>query len=193
MYMIVGLGNPGPEYAKTHHNVGFMAIEAIKKAGSFPLLDRSKLQARLCKGKLNGEEVLLVRPMTYMNNSGAAVRAVMDFYKITPDHVVIIYDDIDLETGAVRIREKGSAGSHNGMKSVVSHLNTTEFPRIRIGVGGKPEGWDLVDYVLSRFSPEDQVRIDEAVKTVTEACKTIVKGGVDIAMNRYNTRKKGNA
>ena len=189
MKMIVGLGNPGPEYAKTRHNVGFMAIEEIKKSGSFPL-ERAKFQAMITKGKLEGEEVLLVRPMTYMNNSGIAVRAVMDFYKLTPRDVVIIYDDTDLDTAAVRIRQRGSSGSHNGMKSIVQHLGTEDFPRIRIGIGKRPAEWDLADYVLSTFPPEEMAKIQEALETTSDAVKTLVKGGVDLAMNRFNTRKK---
>ncbi len=190
MYLIAGLGNPGSQYDNTRHNVGFGAAACLHEAYDFPP-ERAKLQAQVSKGVIGDEDVVLIRPLTYMNLSGNAVCAVMDFYKITPDHVIIIYDDIDTPFGAIRIREKGSAGSHNGMKNIVQMLGTQDFPRIRIGVGAKPEGWDLADYVLSHFSKEEQEIIQETEKKAAKAAAAIVEKGLSRAMNLYNTGKSG--
>ncbi len=192
MYLIAGLGNPGPEYEKTRHNVGFQTAKKLHEEYRFPM-ERARFQAQFSKGRIGDEDVILARPMTYMNNSGMAVRALMDYFKIDPDHVIVIYDDIDLPLGHLRIRENGSAGSHNGMKSVVQHMGTQDFPRIRIGVGAKPEGWDLADYVLSRFSPEDQTAIDETISLAAKAAADIVDKGLSYAMNHYNTKHERRA
>lgn len=190
MYLIAGLGNPGTQYDNTRHNVGFGAAACLHEAYHFPT-EREKFQAQISKGVIGDEDVVLIRPLTYMNLSGNAVRAVMDFYKISPDHVIIIYDDIDTPFGAIRIREKGSAGSHNGMKNIVQMLGTQNFPRIRIGVGAKPDGWDLADYVLSHFSADEKVIIEETEMKAAKAAAAIVEKGLSKAMNLYNSGKSG--
>ena len=187
MYLIAGLGNPGLQYVNTRHNVGFDAALCLHDREKFSL-ERVKFNAMVSKGKIGEEDVVLVRPLTYMNLSGNAIRQVMDFYKIDPSCVIVIYDDIDLPLGKLRIRGFGSAGSHNGMKSVVQQLGTQDFPRIRIGVGAKPEGWDLADWVLSHFSKEDRTVIDETVKSAVDSACAIITKGLDKAMNLYNVK-----
>ncbi|MGF7144577.1 PTH1 family peptidyl-tRNA hydrolase [Anaerotaenia torta] len=188
MHIIVGLGNPTKEYQATRHNIGWDAITRISDDCRIPL-DFRKHKAICGKGYMKGEKVILAQPLTYMNLSGESVRELVDYYKVTPQEVIIIYDDISLEVGQLRIRKKGSAGGHNGIKSIISHLGTDEFPRIKVGVGDKPKGWDLADYVLSRFSPEENTVIREALKDVSEACAVIVEGELEAAMNRYNRKK----
>jgi len=189
MYLIAGLGNPGPEYENTRHNVGFAAARKLFESYRFPA-ERARFQAQFSKGRIGSEDVILVRPMTYMNNSGTAVRALMDYFKISPDHVIVIYDDVDLPFGHLRIRENGSAGGHNGMKSIVQHLGTQDFPRVRIGVGAKPAGWDLADYVLSHFTAEEKGEIEKTVEKAAGACADIVEKGLASAMNQYNTKRE---
>ena len=189
MYLIVGLGNPGREYHKTRHNVGFETLDRLidKYHIDGP---QSKCKAMLGKGYIGPEKVIVAKPMTYMNLSGEAVRAIVDYYKIDPEtELVVISDDIDLEPGFLRIRKSGSAGGHNGLKSIISHLGTEQFTRIRIGVGAKKAGWDLADHVLGHFSEEDRIIIEETLKKAADAAACIVTDGVDIAMNRYNTKK----
>lgn len=189
MYLIVGLGNPGREYHKTRHNVGFEALDELITAYriSGPL---SKFKAMIGKGMIGAEKVIAAKPMTYMNLSGEAVRAIVDFYKIDPEtELIVISDDVDLEPGRLRIRKSGSAGGHNGLKSIIQHLGTEKFLRIRIGVGGKKAGWDLADHVLGKFPEEERPLVDEALKKAAEAAACVVTDGPDIAMNRYNTKK----
>lgn len=188
MYIIVGLGNPTEKYQATRHNVGWDAVTRLSDDYRIPL-DNKKHKAICGKGYIEGEKVILAQPITYMNLSGESVRELVDFYKVTPEEVIVIYDDISLEVGQLRIRKKGSAGGHNGMKSIISHLGTDEFPRIKVGVGDKPKGWDLADYVLSRFQGEEQATIREALKDTSEACKMIATLGIDAAMNQYNRKK----
>ena len=152
-------------------------------------MDFKKHKAICGKGYIEGEKVILAQPVTYMNLSGESVRELVDFYKVSPEEVIVIYDDISLEVGQLRIRKKGSAGGHNGIKSIISHLGTDEFPRIKIGVGDKPKGWDLADYVLSRFQGEEQATIREALKDASDSCKMIVTSQIDTAMNQYNRKK----
>lgn len=187
MYIVAGLGNPDKKYEKTRHNVGFMTARKIKKQFG---LDRSrrKFQAKTNQGKIAGEEVLLLRPQTYMNNSGLAVREAAVFYKVPADHIIIIYDDIALPLGQLRLRKSGSAGGHNGIKSIISHLGTQDFPRIRIGVGSNKGEGDLVDYVLGVFSKEEQKTIDEATDRAAEAVQCILEEGMEKAMNRFNQK-----
>ncbi len=185
MHIIIGLGNPTREYQATRHNIGFDAITRI--ADDYHIsLDFKKHKAICGKGYVEGEKVILAQPQTYMNLSGESVRELIDFYKVAPEDVIIIYDDISLEVGQLRLRTKGSAGGHNGIKSIISHLGTQEFPRIKVGVGDKPRGWDLADYVLSRYNDEEQPVIREALKNTSEAVKTILKDGMETAMNIYN-------
>ncbi|MGN6710832.1 aminoacyl-tRNA hydrolase [Anaerocolumna jejuensis] len=187
MYIIVGLGNPTREYEATRHNIGFDAITRISDDYRIPL-DFKKHKALCGKGMIAGEKVILAQPQTYMNLSGESVRELKDFYKAEAKDIIIIYDDISLEPGKLRIRTKGSAGGHNGIKSIIAHLGTEEFPRIRVGVGDKPAGWDLADYVLSRFPKEEQPVIREALGTTSEAVKTILTEGMEQSMNQYNRK-----
>ena len=188
MYIIVGLGNPTDKYQATRHNVGWDVITRI--ADDYRIsLDTKKHKAICGKGYIEGEKVVIAKPITYMNLSGESVRELMDFYKVTPEEIIIIYDDISLDVGQLRIRKKGSAGGHNGIKSIISHLGTDEFPRIKVGVGDKPKDWDLADYVLSRFAKEEQPLIRDALKDSSDACKMIITSGIDAAMNQYNRKK----
>jgi len=185
MKAIIGLGNPGREYAGTRHNIGFDAVTAL--ADKYNLVIREKkFKGLLATGVIEGQKVLLVHPQTYMNLSGECVRAVMDFYGIEPEDIIVVCDDINLDTGRLRIRKKGSAGGHNGLKNIIAHLGTDEFPRVRIGVGEKTEGWDLADYVLARFSNNDEEIIREALKNTVAALETWLSEGIDKAMNRFN-------
>lgn len=187
MYIIAGLGNPDKKYEKTRHNVGFQAARRIKKQYGLER-SRKKFQAKTNQGRIGGEEVLLLRPETYMNNSGLAVREAAAFYKVPADHVLIIYDDIALPLGTLRLRKSGSAGGHNGIKSIISHLGTQDFPRIRIGVGSNQGEGDLIDYVLGAFSKAEQQVIDEAVQRAADAVESIITEGMDKAMNRFNQK-----
>lgn len=188
MKIIIGLGNPGKEYATAIHNIGFMAIDKLASKHGIDVIDL-KHKGLIGKGMIAGEKVLLVKPQTYMNNSGECVREVTDYYKIDLEDLIIIYDDIDLPPGQLRIRKTGSAGTHNGMKSIVQHLGTTVFPRIRVGAGGKPEGWDLADYVLSHISKDADKEISEGISNAAEAVEMIIKDGLSEAMNKFNEKK----
>ncbi|MGB8453380.1 MAG: aminoacyl-tRNA hydrolase [Anaerocolumna sp.] len=187
MYIIIGLGNPTRECQATRHNIGFDVITRISDDYNIPL-DIKKHKAICGRGFIEGEKVVIVQPQTYMNLSGESVRELVDFYKVTPQEVIVIYDDISLEVGQLRLRSKGSAGGHNGIKSIISHLGTQDFLRIKVGVGDKPAGWDLADYVLSRFKEEEQPVIRDAVKKSSEAVKSIIKDGMESAMNIYNRK-----
>ena len=185
MYLIAGLGNPTREYEKTRHNVGFDTIDVLADRINTDVAER-KFKGLYGKGMLGGEKVILLKPQTYMNLSGESVRAAADFYKIPPDHIIVIYDDISLDVGHLRIRTKGSAGGHNGIKNIIAHLGTQEFPRIKIGVGGKPPRMDLADYVLSRFPAEERKIMETAFRDAAEAAGVLIAEGPDAAMNRFN-------
>ena len=188
MYVIAGLGNPGKEYEKTRHNMGFLVLDRIAEESGIPI-SRTKHNAMIGKGTIGGEQVMLVKPMTYMNDSGRSLGEIFRYYDVEPEKMIVIYDDMDLEPGAIRIRKKGSAGSHNGMKSVVSHLGVEDFPRIRVGIGGtRRGGW--IDHVLEKVSKEEQELLKEGVEKATKAAIAIVEMGIDRAMNRYNSRPK---
>jgi PTH1 family peptidyl-tRNA hydrolase len=187
MYIIIGLGNPTREYQATRHNIGFDVITQIADDYNISL-DTKKHKAICGKGMINGEKIVLAKPQTYMNLSGESVRELVDFYKVLPQEIIVIYDDISLEVGQLRLRKQGSAGGHNGIKSIIAHLGTQEFSRIKVGVGDKPEGWDLADYVLSRFAEAEQPIIRDAIKNSSEAVKTIITEGFDAAMNIYNKK-----
>lgn len=188
MYIIVGLGNPTKEYDKTRHNVGFSVIDVL--ADQIGIDVSEKKHRALCgKGMLEGQKVILAKPQTFMNLSGESVRAMVDFYKVSPDEVIIIYDDISLEPGQLRIRTKGSAGGHNGIKNIIAHLGTQEFPRIKVGVGEKPKYMDLADYVLSRFSKGEQELMDDAFREAADAVAMMISEGMDAAMNHFNAKK----
>jgi PTH1 family peptidyl-tRNA hydrolase len=189
MHIIIGLGNPTDKYQATRHNIGWDAITRISDDYRIPL-DFKKHKAICGKGYIEGEKVILAQPITFMNLSGESVRELVDFYKVTPEEIIVIYDDISLEVGQLRIRKKGSAGGHNGIKSIISHLGTEDFPRIKIGVGDKPKDWNLADYVLSRFQGEEQATIREALKDASDACRKLITSGIDEAMNHYNKKKE---
>ena len=188
MYIIAGLGNPSKEYEKTRHNAGFDTIDLLAEKLGIDLTEK-KHRAYCGKGMIGTEKVLLLKPQTFMNNSGESLRDAADFYKVEPEQILVIYDDISLEPGQLRIRMKGSAGGHNGIKSIIAHLNTQDFPRIKIGVGAKPERMDLADYVLSRFSPAEREKMEESFREGAEAVITFLKDGKDAAMNQYNRKK----
>lgn len=189
MYLIVGLGNPGRQYEKTRHNVGFEVIDRLADRLSASV-DEKKFKGCYGKGVIGGNKVILLKPLTYMNLSGESVRAAMDFYKIDPDHMIVVYDDVSLDVGQLRIRTKGSAGGHNGIKNIIAHLGTQEFPRVKVGVGEKPPRMDLADYVLSRFSEGERKLVDEAIGHAAEALALMVQGQTDEAMNRYNRKRE---
>ncbi len=188
MYIIAGLGNPSKEYEKTRHNAGFDTIDLLAEKLGIDLTEK-KHRAYCGKGMIGTEKVLLLKPQTFMNHSGESLRDAADFYKVEPEQILVIYDDISLEPGQLRIRMKGSAGGHNGIKSIIAHLGTQDFPRIKIGVGAKPERMDLADYVLSRFSPSEREKMEESFREGAEAVITFLQDGADAAMNRYNRKK----
>lgn len=187
MYIIVGLGNPTEQYAGTRHNIGFDVITRISDDYNIPL-EFKKHKAICGKGYIEGQKVILAQPQTYMNLSGESVRELVDYYKIGLDELIIVYDDISLDVGQLRVRPKGSAGGHNGIKSIISHLGTQEFQRVRVGVGDKPKGWDLADYVLGHFPREEEPFVREGLKRASQACKTIMLDGIEAAMNEFNKK-----
>lgn len=186
MYIIAGLGNPTSKYDRTRHNVGFDAIDIISKRYGIKV-NTAKHKALCGTGVIGGEKVLLLKPMTYMNLSGEAVAEAVSYYKLDADNeLIVIFDDISLEPGRMRLRRKGSAGGHNGVKSIIAMTGTEGFKRIKIGVGAKPEGRDLADYVLSYFNKQDRALVDEALDKVPEAVELIMADEFDRAMNKYN-------
>lgn len=189
MFIIAGLGNPKKEYENTRHNVGFDAIDVLAQKYDIRVIER-KHKALVGRGYIDGEKVVLVKPQTFMNLSGESIREVIDYYKVDPESgLVVICDDINLEPGQLRIRKKGSAGGHNGLKNIIAHLGTESFQRIRMGVGGKPEGADLADYVLGHFGAAEKKLMAECAKEAAEAAVVIMKDGADAAMNRFNQKK----
>lgn len=188
MYIIVGLGNPGKQYAHTRHNVGFDTIDIL--ADRYHIgMDMKKHKAVCGKGVIEGQRVVLAKPQTFMNLSGESVRELADFYKIDPEEeLIVIYDDISLEPGQLRIRPKGSAGGHNGIKNIIAQLGTQVFKRVKVGVGEKPRGWDLADYVLSHFPKEERAVAEEAFERASEAVVCMMTEGMDSAMNAYNRK-----
>ena len=189
MYIIAGLGNPTKTYEGTRHNIGFDMIDAIADKYNIDVTTK-KHKALTGKGRIDGVPVILAKPQTYMNLSGESIRDIADFYKIPAENIIIIYDDISLEVGQLRIRKKGSAGGHNGIKNIIAHLGTQEFPRIKVGIGSKPEGWDLADYVLSKYSKAERECLRDAQQDVAGAAALMVHDDVDGAMNQYNGKKR---
>lgn len=190
MFVIVGLGNPTLQYEGTRHNVGFDVIDVLADKYNIPVETR-KSRAYIGKGIIEGQKVILVKPQTYMNLSGESVRGIIDYYKIDEEEeLLVIYDDISLDVGQLRIRKKGSAGGHNGIKNIIAHLNTNVFMRIKIGVGEKPKKYDLADYVLSHFSKAEREQMEEGYKKAADAVCMILRGEVDAAMNEYNKKVK---
>ena len=186
MKIIVGLGNPTKEYAGTRHNVGFSVIYNISDAYNIPV-ETKKHKALIGKGIIEGEKVILAMPQTYMNLSGESVRELMDYYKCDLSDLIVIYDDISLDPGQLRIRAKGSAGGHNGIKSIIAHLGS-EFMRVKMGVGEKPAHYDLADYVLGHFQKADRELVEEAMDRAVEAIAMMVQGDCAGAMNHYNKK-----
>ena len=188
-WLIVFLGNPGPRYAFTRHNAGFLTADAIEKLLNVRI-DRLRFRALTATAEIGGEKVLLMKPQTFMNLSGEAVGQAARFYKIPPEHVLVVSDEVSLPVGSLRIRLKGSAGGHNGLKNIIAHLGTDAFPRIRLGVGSAPHpGYDMADWVLSAFQNEDAETIRAAAENAAKACVCFIEKGPDKAMTQFNTRK----
>ena len=186
MYIIVGLGNPGKQYENTRHNMGFLAVDLLAEKYNIDV-NKIKFKALVGEGRIAGQKVLLVKPQPYMNLSGEAVRQAMDFYKIDPEELIVIYDDIDIPTGTFRIRKKGSPGTHNGMRNIFQHIQTNDFPRIRVGIGsGKKD--NLAGYVTGGISKSEQEILADVLKNSADAAACIIEKGIDKAMNEYNVR-----
>lgn len=185
MYLIVGLGNPENEYAHTRHNMGFDTINQIAKNNNIQIT-KNKFKG-LCESTIiQNQKVILLKPQTYMNLSGNSVKEVVDFYKIEKEKILVIYDDMDIEPGKIKIRKKGSAGGHNGMKSIIQMIGTEEFPRIRVGIGRPIHKDDEINYVIGAIPEEDLKRLDEGIEKAQKAVEEILRNGVDSAMNKYN-------
>lgn len=190
MFIIAGLGNPTLQYEGTRHNAGFDVIDTLADKYNISV-DGRKNRALIGKGIIEGKKVILAKPQTYMNLSGESLGGLADYYKVDEEsEFLVVYDDISLDVGQLRIRKKGSAGGHNGMKNIISHLGTEVFPRIKVGVGEKPKKYDLADYVLSRFSKEERVIMGEGYQKAVEAVEMILRGEMDEAMNKFNRKVK---
>lgn len=185
MYIIVGLGNPEPEYAKTRHNMGFDVINMLSKNNNIDL-NRTKFDALYGTGVIENEKVILIKPQTYMNNSGESVVQFVDFYKETLENLIVIYDDMDTSIGKIRIRSKGGPGSHNGMKSMVKELNSEEFPRIRVGIGRPNNQFDRINFVIGRIDDQEYLELQKGEELATKAVEYWIKNGIDNTMNKYN-------
>ena len=189
MYIIVGLGNPKREYDNTRHNIGFDVIDALAEDNRIGMTEK-KHKAIIGKGIVGGQKVILVKPQTYMNLSGESVRELIDYYKVDEtEELIVISDDISLDVGQLRIRKKGSAGGHNGLKNIIMHLGHDTFQRVKMGVGEKPKHFDLADYVLGHFSKEERVVMNESIKDACKAIEMMINDDVDGAMNIYNKKK----
>jgi len=186
--LIVGLGNPEPKYDKTRHNIGFEAVDALAHRSQISLSENRRFQALYGEGSAAGNKLRLLKPLTYMNRSGQAIRAATDWYKLPPESVLIIYDDMDLPVGRLRLRLSGSAGGHNGMKSAIAHLGTQNFPRLRIGIGKSGGDKDSISHVLGKFSPQETQLMGEVLQLVVDAVEYSLKQGVEKAMSLYNSR-----
>lgn len=187
MFVVVGLGNPGKDYANTRHNVGFDTIDLLGERNNITI-NKIKFKSVYGEGTINGEKVILVKPQTYMNNSGETVRDIYNFFKVPIENIIVIVDDIDIEFSTVRVKSKGSAGSHNGLKSIINLMGNQKFPRVKIGIGTKKPKQDLASFVLSKFSKEERVLIEESMVTAAESVETIINYDVDKAMNEFNSK-----
>ena len=185
MYLIVGLGNPEEEYSNTRHNMGFNTINKLAKQYNIEI-NKSKFKSLYGSGIIEKEKVILLKPQTYMNLSGTAIKEVMDFYKINKEELIIIYDDIDIEPGIIKIRKKGGPGTHNGMKSVVNEIKTQDFTRVRVGIGMPSNKSDLINYVIGKISKDDIEKLEDGTTKAKDALIEIIKNGVDTAMNKFN-------
>ncbi len=189
MYLIVGLGNPGNEYAFTRHNAGFLAVDLIAERHKITL-NKVGYNAVYGQGRICGKEVILAQPQTFMNSSGVCVKRMLDHFHLSLDDLIVIYDDMDIEVGSLRMRLNGSAGTHNGMRSIIlDHVKSEQFKRIRVGIG-KPSHHNIIDYVLSRFSEEEMPLLADALKSVADAVDVTLSRGADVAMNQFNKKKK---
>ena len=190
MFIIAGLGNPTSQYEGTRHNIGFDVMDA--QAEKYNISISEKKHKALCgKGVIEGEKVLLVKPQTYMNLSGESIAEILNYYKVDAEEdFLVVFDDISLAPGNIRIRKKGSAGGHNGIKNIIAMTGTQNFKRIKVGVGEKPKGWDLADYVLGRFPDEDRKKVNDAIEDAIGAVSMILRGETDQAMNCYNAKKE---
>ncbi len=187
-YIVAGLGNPGEKYSETRHNVGFMLLDYIlKNANEKPKIKHDSLCARVT---FSEKKLLIMKPQTFMNDSGRAIYSAANYYKVPPEKIIVIFDDISLEPGQMRIRRNGSAGGHNGIKSIIEYLNSTEFPRIKIGVGAKPHpDYDLADWVLSKIPPSEKEKIEKLFPDISEAISLILSDKINDAMNKFNSKK----
>lgn len=189
MYIIAGLGNPGQKYEGTRHNIGFQVLDELAKKHDIKILE-SKFKGLMGKGMMQGQKVILLKPLTYMNLSGECIGEAAGYFKIDETaELIVVADDISLDVGQIRIRKKGSAGGHNGLKDIISHLGHETFIRVRIGVGDKPTGYDLADYVLGHFRKEEEALLSESRKNAVLAIETIIGDGPDKAMNLYNQKR----
>lgn len=190
MYIIAGLGNPTAQYEGTRHNVGFDVIDALADKYNITV-DGRKNRAFVGKGIIEGQKVILVKPQTYMNLSGESIRGIIDYYKIDEEEeLIVVYDDISMDIGQIRIRKKGSAGGHNGIKNIIAHLGHDVFRRVKVGVGEKPKGFDLADYVLSHFSKSEKEQLEEGYEKAVSAIEMILRDEMEEAMNEYNRKVK---
>lgn len=185
MYAVIGLGNPGRDYEDTRHNIGFNTVDLLAYRNNIEI-NKIKFKSVYGKGRIGNESVLIVKPQTYMNNSGISVLDLCQYYKIPIENILVVADDIDIGFGTLRVKRKGSAGTHNGLKSVIYHLKSEDFPRIKIGIGSPPLEWDLADFVLSKFQKEEEEIIKKAVEVACEAIEATIKEDIDIAMNQFN-------
>lgn len=187
-YIIAGLGNPGSKYEHTRHNAGFLAMDVLsEKLGIH--VSKVKHKALIGEGLLDNDRIVLMKPQTFMNDSGESIREAVDWYKIPVEHLIVMYDDIDLESGVIRVRPSGSAGTHNGMRSILDHIPSDAFPRVRIGIGKPLPQWDLADFVLGRFTEEEMKLISGSIVNAADAAAAIVRSSVQTVMNTYNKRK----
>ena len=185
MYLIVGLGNPESDYSKTRHNMGFNVINKISEQYEIDV-NKNKFKGLFGTGQIEGEKILLLKPQTYMNLSGESVKEIVDFYKIDLDNIIVIYDDIDIEPGKIKIKKCGGPGTHNGMKSVVNELGSQNFKRVRVGIGSPEKKDDLINYVIGHIPEEDARTLEKGVLEAKDAIVEILKNGIDIAMNKFN-------
>jgi len=185
MYLVIGLGNPEEEYNNTRHNMGFNVINKIAKKNEISI-SRNKFEGLYGDGIIENNKIMLIKPQTYMNLSGKSIKQYIDFYKIDIDDIIVIYDDIDIDTGVIKIRKNGGPGTHNGMKSVVHELGTDQFARIRVGIGAPKYDEDLINYVIGHIPEEEKEILDKGVEQASEAVIEIIKNGIECAMNRFN-------
>jgi PTH1 family peptidyl-tRNA hydrolase len=185
LYIVAGLGNPGSRYENTRHNMGFDTVDMLSSEYNIKVT-KVKFKSLIGDGEIEGKRVILVKPQTFMNLSGESIREIIEWYKIPIKNIIIVYDDIDLPLGKIRVRPSGSSGTHNGMRSIRYQIQSDGFPRVRVGIGRPPEGWELADFVLSKLNGEDRKTVNEGIKNACNAVAAIMKSGVDTAMNKFN-------